>query len=171
MINWIKNLFKGKTNWIVINSKLVGVDDLFTLDFDNNWCYSVEGNSFYSIHNEVDDIKGGIQISLIWDRPVIKQFGTFENFKSILEKQEKRRFEVVKLNNEDCLYLKTNYSNNNLDIYYWYIFKEDKISIKITYFIFEEQSENFKKETLIRVNRILNSIIFNYQNIENTKMK
>ena len=67
MLNKIKNVFAKfrRVKWTPINEILVGKDNIFQMKFDKNWFYNVTGNSFYSIHNEVDGLKGGIQISII----------------------------------------------------------------------------------------------------------
>lgn len=171
MFKFIRDLFSKKTTWVPITRELAGKDNLFKLTFDENWFYSVDGNSFYSIHNEIDEIKGGIQISIIWDRAVIKQFGTFENLKLILEKQENTAFDEISLSNERCLFLAINYADSNLDYYYWYLFVENEIYFKISYFIYEAEEAEFKKKTFKRVERIVNSLELNREKFIATKMK
>ena len=157
-------------NWIPINEVLVGKGNLFTMRFTKNWFYNVNGNSFYSIHNEIDDLKGGIQISIIWNMPVVKSIKDIDHLDSILQVKENAETQRVIISGLEAIYFQVKYPDNNMDFYYWYL-RFDNVYFKISYFIFEEEPLEKRNNWYKHVNDIIHTIEINKAAFKTVRMK
>jgi hypothetical protein len=171
MLNKIKNVFAKfrRVKWTPINEILVGKDNIFQMKFDKNWFYNVTGNSFYSIHNEVDGLKGGIQISIIWKKPVVYSINDLAHLDRILQENENAKTTRTIISGMEAIFFMAKYIDNNLDIYYWYL-RFDNVYIKISYFIYEEEPLETREIWLHRVSTIINSIEINREKFKTIKM-
>lgn len=172
MLRFIQAIYKRikRVNWIPISDELIGRDNIFKIKFDNNWFYSVSGNSFYSIHNELDDLKGGIQISIIWNRPVVESIKDLNHLDIILQENEFAQTIRVNVSGLETIYFSKKYSDNNMDFHYWYL-RFDNVYIKISYFIFEEEALEIREKWLSRVKKIIDTIHIDQSKFKMIEMK
>lgn len=171
MLKILQRLFRKskEEKWIPINEELIGKDNIFRMKFDKNWFYSISGNSFYSIHNEIDDLKGGIQISIIWNKPVVESIKDLDHLESTLKENEHAKTTRVQVSGIDAIHFATKYTDNNMDFYYWYL-RFDNAYFKVTYFIFEDEPMEIKEAWLNRVKRIINTINIDTKKFETVRM-
>ncbi|HMG91193.1 MAG TPA: hypothetical protein VK589_14105 [Chryseolinea sp.] len=156
----------------VVPNHFVSKDDLFKLRFDENWVYSKKGNSFYSFHNQKDDLKGGLQFSISW---YVRQPESMNEKEAVLhfieaDEKEKVDFQTVSISNLQAIHYSRSYGDSNMNFYYWYIYHE-KIFIITTYMIFDEEPDNIKGKWLKRVTDILNSLELDIDKFQTTRMK
>jgi len=159
-----------KIKWISINEELVGKDNIFRMKFDKNWDYNVSGNSFYSIHNEIDDLKGCIQVSIIWNRPVVESIKDLDHLHSMLKDREQANTTRVLISGIDAIHFAAKYIDNNMDCYYWYM-RFNNVYFKISYFIYEEEPIDKKNAWYHRVNGIISTIEIDKEKFKTVRMK
>lgn len=162
----IINYFKG-VRFIEIEGIFLAKDELFELQFPDNWLYSQSGNSFYSFGNLKEDLKGNFEISIIKgdfyndENEDIEEHWVNEHL--IKETEEK-------ISNYEAMYQLSKIPNSNLDFHDWYIIT-DKICIRISFMIFEEETKEVKDFWLNEVKKILNTLNINFDNILIKRLK
>jgi hypothetical protein len=159
-----------RSSFSEVPNDFISKDELFRLKFDNNWLYSRSGNSFYSFHNEKDDLKGGLQISIIWDRPVATSVQSAEQLEQTLIENEGITLVPTTLSGFPAYYFGANYIDNNMDHHTWYIYVPD-IYVKVSYFIFQEEPAEIKQLWFARIHKLLDTLEIDRTKILQTRFK
>ena len=155
----LKKIFKRGVRFIEVPKIFISKDDLFTMTFDDNWLYHSTGNSFYFFGNEKDDLKGSLQFSIIWNRPVIGHINSLADLEKSIREEENVEISRVIISNNEALYLQSNYKESNLDFHQWYIYT-GQIYIQINFMIFENETIETKLNWLNRITKILHTLNF-----------
>jgi hypothetical protein len=134
--------------------------------------FTSKGNSFYSFHNQKDDLKGGLQFSINWFVHPPESMSENEALLNFIEANEKNKIDcqTVRVSNYQAIYFSKSCADSNMEFCYWYIY-HDKILITITHMIFEEETDEIKGKWLKRVTGIVNSLELNVNKFKTTLMK
>ena len=145
--------------------------DLFKLKFEPNWVYSRKGNSFYSFHNEKNDLKGGLQFSIKWNVEPPDSMNETDAVIELINREEGEYvgYEEKNISNYQAFHYFRNYDDSNMDFYNWVIY-QNKVFILIKFMIFEDEIHETKVNWLNKVTLILNSLELDEQRFQTTKM-
>ena len=80
----------------------IAKDGLFEVTFTENWNYYKSGNSYYSFHH--NDLNGGLQFSIIWNKPVFNSKMNLEGMKIVIEEEEKVEIQTISISDNEALY-------------------------------------------------------------------
>lgn len=165
----IKNYFR-RTRFSPVGNTFISKDALFRLQFDDGWVYTRGGNSFYYFFNEQDDLKGGIQLSLIWNRPIALKITSLDALELMVTQREGIQPIKTTVGENHAFYGGVTYSNNNTDHHSWYVYIQH-VRVRILYSIFEEEPIEIKKQWFERVNKIIDTLEIHQEQILLTRFR
>lgn len=169
LISSLLNRFRRK-RLSPVEPHFIGIDQLFQMQFDERWIHSRGGNSFYYFFNEADNLKGGFQLSLIWNQPIAQQITSMEALKQKVVQRERIEPIQTAVGEYQAFYIGVNYTNNNMDHHIWYVYIE-QVQVRIHYSIFEEEPIEIKKQWFERVARIIDTLTINQAQLLQTTFR
>jgi hypothetical protein len=169
LISSLLNRFRRK-RFSPVEPHFTSEDQLFQMQFDERWVYSRSGNSFYYFFNESDDLKGGIQLSMIWNRPIAHQLTSMEALEQMVTQREGIQPIKTTVGEYHAYYIGANYASNNMDHHIWYVYIQ-QVQVRILYSIFEEEPIEIKKQWFERVARIIDTLTINQEQLLQTKFR
>lgn len=163
LISSLLNRFRRK-RISPVEPHFIGKDQLFQMQFDERWVYYRSGNSFYYFFNELEDLKGGIQLSMIWNRPIAQQITSLEALELMVTQREGIQPIKTTVGEYHAYYIGANYASNNMDHHIWYVYIR-QVQVRILYSIFEEEPIEIKKQWFERVARIIDTLTINQEQL------